>query len=336
MRRRIKQTARCYVAEARNARRALALGAMLAFALSIASNTLARGQELVAPPAPAEAVQEAAPAGASAPALVREGNSALLAKDFEAALKRYTQAQSLRPDALELDFNRGLGLFAAGRLDEARRAFERASLSPDPGLAEGAHYGQAAVDHMQAMSAEDLKQTVAQLEKAMRRYHDILQANPEHAPAREANRKAAMLWRQAREELQKQPPEQQPQGEGENEEQPEDQSQPQQGEPQEGEPQEGESQPQDAQPSDTPQQPQQGEESPGEQQPQGAEAEESDSEAGDEELEQAELTPQEESDSREQAQRELRRLLDQLRERMQRQRRETPSAGRPAPVEKDW
>jgi Ca-activated chloride channel family protein len=307
-------------------------------ALTMSAWTVARGQELVVPEPSAAPVEEAAvtvPAGASAPALVREGNSALLAKDFEAALQRYTQAKTLRPDALELDFNRGLGLFATGKLAEAREAFERAALSPDAALAEGSHYGQAAVDHMEAMSAEDLKQTVAKLERAMRRYHDILQTNPEHAAAREANRKAATLWRQAREELQKQPPQQDQQGEGEDQEEkpeqkPEDQPQQQEGEPQE------DSKPQEGEPSQEQQEPQKGQQSPGEeQQPQDAEPQESEAEET-EEGEQAEATEQEESASQEQAQRELRRLVDQLRERMKRQRREDPGPSRPAPVEKDW
>ena len=251
----------------------------------------------------------------SARALVEEGNRWFKAGAFDTALKSYDGAKAQKPDSLEVDFDRGLSAFSLGRLDEARNAFERVTLSPNADLAENAMYGIAACDHAEALvqAEQDPKGAVAKLEQAMRRYHDVLSANPDHPLARDANYRAAMKWRRIKEVIEEQQPQQG------NEEQDDSQDKQEQED----------------------QQPQQGEQ---DQQPQsedpGGEPQESADQKQDDEEKSEEDKPAEESEakddpSQEQAARELRRLMDQMRERKQERRQPIRQAQAP-PLEKDW
>ena len=262
----------------------------------------------------------------SARALVEEGNRRFNAGEYDTALKSYDGAKAQRPDSLEVDFDRGLSSFSLGQLDEARVAFERVTLSPDTDLAENAMYGIGACDHAEALAQaeQNPKEAVTKLEQAMRRYHDVLSANPDHRLARDANYRAAMKWRRIKEMMEQQQPQQGNEDKDESQDQQEQQDQ----EQQQGE------QDQQQQTEDQDGEPQESDDQQQEQDPQQSDQAQDDEEKSEEEKS-AEQAEAKEDPSRDQAARELRRLMDEMRERKQ-ERRE-PIRKIPAPpLEKDW
>jgi hypothetical protein len=296
--------------------------------------------------APGGAVAPLRPAARSARSLVEEGNRRFKAGQYDTALESYDEAKAQRPDSLEVEFDRGLSAFSLGRLDEARSAFERVTLSRDTDLAENAMYGLGACDHAEALARaeQNPKEAVTQLEQAMRRYHDVLSARPDHPLARDANYRAGLKWRQIKELMERQQQQQQQQQQGnENQEQSEDQQdqqqqdqqdQSEQNEKQDGEPQQSDDQ-QDQQGQQEDQQQSNDQQAQESQQSDQQQDQQQQSEEKSEEEETAEQAEAKEDLSRDQAARELRRLMDQMRERKQERRqpiREIPAP----PLEKDW
>ena len=289
-----------------------------------------------AAPAPAElAVPEGAPA--SPRALVRQGNALLREGKPGEALALYDRAAEHRPDSAELDLDRGLAHFALGDYQSARAAFDRAKLTGDVELHDQAHYALGACDHAEALASQDPQQAMAKLESAMRRYQDILgHAEPGRnddqlqQSARDAHFHAAKRWREIKQALEQLQQNQQGQDQDEQKQQ---QDQGQQGQ-QPGLPDQQDSQNQqqpNAQPESQPQQQQQqGQQGQDEQQ-----QEQQQGQQGNENQRDTLVGNQTEPSSREQALRELRRLIDQQRQRMQQRRMQLPVAPL-RPVDKDW
>jgi tetratricopeptide (TPR) repeat protein len=142
----------------------------------------------------------------SARRAVREGNRFLIAGKPDVALQAYNHAETLRPDAPEITFVQGLAHFDLGEFDEARAAFREVSASGNEGLADDALYSLGTCDHAEAVDSieRDPQRTLSLLESAMRRYRDVLANRPDHKPARDANRKAALTWRTLKHRLQEQ------------------------------------------------------------------------------------------------------------------------------------
>ena len=151
------------------------------------------------------AVDEPQTPPTSAPKAVREGNLMLKAGDAASALEHYRQAESLKPNAREIAFDRGLGHYALGQFDQAREAFEKAAGGEGDALADDAVYSAGASDHAEglAKSAEP-KLALSKLESAMQRYQSVLSRRPEHEAARDANYKAASTWRTLKQQLEQQ------------------------------------------------------------------------------------------------------------------------------------
>lgn len=328
------------------------------------------GNAAASPPLTAGAAGSSSPAAAddasSSPAqAVREGNRLLNAGDINAALQQYRRVLDEHPDAREVAFNLGLAQFAAGDYQAARKAFDEASLAEDSELAADALYGLAACDHAEGLSlaGSDPKAALGKTQEALKQYRDVLRQTPGHAGAGESRLKAAALWKQIKEVLEQQPPPQQSQDSQQPQDEPDDeqnQNQQQQQQQQTGDQQQ--SQDQQAAEGEQPQ------ESPPESQPQGEleepqpsppteEAQEQGeqeqlSQALDEEEPQAEdeqeEAPPDENEAeaapsnelqqdptREEALRQLRRLMDRQRLN-QRQRRQPVPPPAVRPVEKDW
>lgn len=277
----------------------------------------------------------------SARTLVEEGNRRFRGGQYDAALESYDAAKEKKPDALEVEYDRAISALALGRLEEAREAFERVTLSPNTDLAENAMYGLGACDHAEALAAEteNPQDAVGKLEQAMRRYHDVLSANPDHKLARDANYRAGTKWRQIKEMLQQQQQQQQGNEDQEQSDDPQEQEQQQQqgeqdqqkqDQQQEGDQQQDQQQAEQQQESD-----QQNEEQ--SQDGQDQQKQQSESEPQQDPSDEQEAQPAEEQEdlSREQAARELRRLMDQMRERKQERRQPIPAPA-PPPLEKDW
>ncbi len=271
----------------------------------------------------------------SAPAAVREGNRRLLTGSPDTALEAYRHAEELAPDAREVAFVGGLAHYDLAAFDEARRAFERAAGSHDDALADDALYSLGTCDHAEAFEKSDNpEEAMALLESAMKRYRNVLDHRPDHAAARDANFKAASMWRQIKQLMEEQ--QQQQQESGENGEQ-----EPSDEEKQEQQQQEGDQEQQDEQQQSSEQESQdQSQESQQQQAQEGNEEQEQKSAAAEQEDEQQQDEAQPKPDekeqvSREQAERKLREMMQALRDREKARRQQVERMPVRA-VEKDW
>lgn len=292
---------------------------------------------------------------------VREGNRLLEQGNAEGALQAYNHAGKLAPDALEVPFVKGVGNYDLKRFDDARQAFEKAVLSKDRKLATDAQYGFGAAHHAEALAllnnppaAPDAnsaaespqKEALQHLESAMQSYRGALANNPNHAAAREANSKAAHLWKKVKQEIQQQQQQQQQKQDSENkDENNEDQQQQQenQNDDQKNENKDSQEQ-QENQDSEQKQQQESQQNQSDEQKKENAQEQKSEEQQEQESAEQSEEKKQEEQtaaqqkeqrESQEQANRKLREMMQTVRDR-QKNRREKIERVPVKPVEKDW
>lgn len=244
---------------------------------------------------------------------VREGNRLLVGGSPGTALKAYDHAGSLEPDAREIAFGRGLAHYSLGESDQARDAFREVVGVESDSLADDALYSLGTCDHTEALQNLDNPQLALSLfENAMRRYHDVLGRRPDHAAARDANLKAASMWREIKQQLQEQ--QQQSESCDNNQDQQQDENQEQQ---------DGEQQQKDEQQS----QPQDENEQQDEQQADSSEQQQTQAQQSQQD--------QEQQVSREQAERQLREMMQAHRER-KKLRREPVERAPVKPVDKDW
>ncbi len=243
-----------------------------------------------------------------APQAVREGNSRLTNGQPDKALEAYRYAEELEPDAREIAFVEGLAHYDLKEFDAAREAFRKAALGNGP-LADDALYSLGVSDHAEALAniEGDPKAALGLLESAMRRYHDVLARQPEHAAARDANFKAAHMWRQLKQQLEQQE-QQQDQEQEPNDEDAEQQQQDQQ---------------------------QQGQDEKDQEQQQSDASEEPQDEQQQEQQQQQSQAEKQEQVSREQAERRLREMMQAVRDRKKRRREHVPNVPI-APVDKYW
>ncbi len=281
-----------------------------------------------ADPATASEVDREAPASrserANARKLVSEGNALFEAEKLREALDAYLAAREKLPDAKEIDFNTGLGHLRLKEYDKARAAFEKAAYGEDRKLADDAMFARAAADHLQALEqGDDPQAAISSFERAMRGYQDVLGANPGHAAAREANYKAGTVWRQLKEIQQQQQQDQQQNDNQEQQDPQQDQQQSQQNQQQ----QDQSSERQESQQNQDQQQRDQAQETERQQAPQG------------EDEQQPQATPQQaepNEESLEQALRQLRQLIDEMRRRKQDRVEYVPAQPAPRNEKKDW
>ena len=246
----------------------------------------------------------------SAREIVREGNRLLTEGDAGSALAAYERAGQLAPDAREIVFGLGLAQFELKKFDEARSSFRQIAATANDALATDAKYSLGACDHVEALdNTDDTELALSLLESAMRHYHGVLDAQPDHEAAQDANYKAASVWRKIKEIMQQQPP---PQDcDNENDEKKEDQN-------------EGDEE-KKSQPSDQDQDRQQDEQ----------EQKSSEDDEESQPQEQQSVEQKKKQVSREQAERQLREMMQALRQRQK--ARQQPVMKIPvAPVEKDW
>ena len=291
--------------------RSLTVAALMVFAAA----TIARGAD------------EAAKPPISASKAVREGNLLLKAGDAASALKRYRQAETVQPSAREIAFDRGLGHYALGQFDEARQAFEKAAGGAGDALADDAVYSAGACDHAEAFAGgANPKAALSKLENAMQRYQSVLSRRPEHQPARDANYKAASMWRELKQKLEQQKQQQQQNDQQDQNQQDENQEKQQSSE------QQKENEQQEQQSAEN--QEQQSQEQQAEKQ-QSASAEQKENQDEQSKEAQAKEEEQKEDVSREQAERKLREMMQAVRDRKKLRREEVKKIPI-SPVDKDW
>jgi len=266
----------------------------------------------------------------SAHQAVHDGNRLLLGNNPTAALDAYGEAEKLQPDAREIAFVQGLAHYELGEYDQAREAFQKAAGSEEDDLAADARYSAGTCDHAEALSAtQDPQRSLSKLESAMQQYHHVLSRRPDHAAARDANFKAASLWREIQQQLQQQQQQKQPSDQNEqNDEEKNDDQQPSQPKDQEQEQQQDQQQQQsnqqqnqEQQQRDTQQKQAQSSDEPKDKQPQPQQAEAQEQ--------------QQERVSREQAERQLREMMQALKDR-KKLRREEAQRVPISKVDKDW
>ena len=260
----------------------------------------------------ASPTSETAPPGGkfaklSAPEAVAEGNEELLAGHAGLALQAYEHAERLRPGTREIAFATGLAHYERGAFDEAREAFRRVAGGEQDDLAADAQYSLATCDHAEALQNMDNPElAMERFESAMRQYHDVLADHPMHEPARDANYKAASMWRQ----IKQQQKEEQKKQDGDENKDNEDKNDDEQ---QKSDNQDNDNEKKNQEPKDSDQQDQ------------------------DQQEEQKEQSSEQKEQrvSREQAERKLREMMQAMRER-EKKRAEKVQLVRPRRVEKDW
>lgn len=182
-------------------------GLLVVFMLSLAGLVAVAQPQADAPgPGAGKASSLAEFAGLSAREVVREGNRRLIEGEAGGALGAYDHAAKLLPGAREIAFARGLANFDLKKFDEARAAFERVAVEGTDAPATGkasllvdAQYGIGVTDHVEALeNTDNPEMAISLLESAMRRYHRVLAEDPNHKGARDANFKAASVWRRIR------------------------------------------------------------------------------------------------------------------------------------------
>lgn len=322
--------------------RAITLGIFVC-PLALPSNHAA-GQSTPTQPASFPSAREA----------VRTGNQLLRDGKPEEALRAYAQAKSLEPGALEIPFVQGLGRYQLQDYPAARDLWSSAALAGDPALADAATYSLGTTYHSEALRQSGKPEEAGKLlEQAMERYQQVLAHDPRHLAARDSLRKAAALRRQIKEMAQQQQePNQKKSEEEKQEESEQDQSsensqqneeesekseeQQSQDSSEQQEKQEQESsqqeQPDQESPSESASQDKQDESESKDQQQSSDSPEERESEESSDKMK---TQPTEEDHSREQAERQLREMMQSLRDR-QKNRKEPTRRVPIQPAEKDW
>ncbi|MGB2986761.1 MAG: hypothetical protein WBE26_12875 [Phycisphaerae bacterium] len=252
---------------------------------------------------------------------VREGNRLLMGGRPTAALEAYSHAEELEPDAREIAFAQGLAHYKLKEFDQAREAFRKTGAVANDSFADDALYSLGTCDHVEALeNLENPQLALSLFEDAMRRYHEVLDRQPGHEAARDANRKAASMWRELKQQMQQQEQtcdQNQDQDQDDNEEKQDSQQQQQDGKERQQDDEQAQPQDQD------------------EQQQEQQQSESSDGEEEQQARQQQSQAEKQERASREQAERQLREMMQALRERKKLQRepmRKIPVA----PVDKDW
>jgi Ca-activated chloride channel homolog len=112
--------------------------------------------------------------------VVKEGNAAYAAGNFEGALKAYERAAAANPQSAQIEFNKGDALFQQGDYTNAARAFEQADQKTrDPLLKSRIAYnlGNCAFTEAERRRTNDLATAMAACERSIGHYQQALALN---------------------------------------------------------------------------------------------------------------------------------------------------------------
>ena len=129
----------------------------------------------------------------SAAARNNEGNELYQEKRFDQALKKYVDAQALKPEAPELHYNIGNVLFRQGELDKAAAEYSRAASAGDRAVAQASSFNR----------GNALLQK-GEIEAAIQSYIDALQGDSDDQDAKR-NLELALRMLQQQQQQQQQP-----------------------------------------------------------------------------------------------------------------------------------
>ncbi len=123
-----------------------------------------------------------------------EGNKLYNQKQYDEALKLYTDAQASRPEAPELHYNIGNVLFRKKEYDKAVEEYLRAQAAPDRALSQAATFNRGNALMMQGKP-----------EEAIQAYVQSLRARPDDADAKRNLELALRLLQEKKKQQQQQP-----------------------------------------------------------------------------------------------------------------------------------
>jgi tetratricopeptide (TPR) repeat protein len=135
----------------------------------------------------------AAAADSAAAARNNEGNRLYNQRRYDEALKMYTDAQAVRPEAPELHYNIGNVLYRKQEFDKAAEEYRKAEAARDPALSQAAVFNRG-----NALLAQQ------RLPEAIQAYVQALRADPADADAKR-NLELALRLLQERQKQQSQP-----------------------------------------------------------------------------------------------------------------------------------
>ena len=275
----------------------------------------------------------------SAAELVEAAQQAMAAERYQDAFDLYDRAGRLLPEAAEIPYNMGVAAYRQGSLAQAGELFDRARLlAREPSMQAKSAYnlgtaaaGQAMQSQVQdpAVARSGLEGATETLRSALKHFREAIAADPLDLDAR-ANGELAWNWLQQLQELQEQMQQQgQQDQDSDKDQQEQEQQQGDSEQHQDGQPESDQQQPQGEQPQQDRQQ-QDGQQQQQEQPKPSPARDQPQQEQPDERQASAERRPM----SREEAE----RLLQGVRDKEARRRKELAriqAAGQP-PVDKDW
>jgi Ca-activated chloride channel family protein len=146
----------------------------------------------------------------SAAQLVREGNRLLVDGNAQEALQRYRRAEVLEKESPHVAYDLGMAQFELKQFEEARKAFDKALYAKDSALSRRARHGLGTADHSEALGKlETPDEAIKLLEGAMAHYSAVLEEERDSKPAQTAIRRAALMRRKLMDELKRRQEEQQ-------------------------------------------------------------------------------------------------------------------------------
>ncbi|MFO0972413.1 MAG: tetratricopeptide repeat protein [Phycisphaerae bacterium] len=262
---------------------------------------------------------------------LNEGNAALAAGKYDAALAAYKRAGVEAPDAAEVSYNQGIAHYRLDHLDDARKAFGDALRTRDPALEAKAKYNLGNCAYRTALQRlTDLPGAIEELQRAIDYWRDALELTPGDRATRENIETAQLLMKDLIDKEKKRQEEEKKKQEEEQKKNP--QSQPS-SQPQE----QPEQQDQQKNEQKKKEQPKPGEQEEKNSQKQPDQKNKDDSKGKQPQKKESKGGPGKKSEpSMEEAQRKLQAIRDKERARRDdRRRREAMMAGREA-VERDW
>lgn len=288
--------------------------------------------------------------------LVRQANDHLQAGQYDQAIEKYQRAAELLPDAAEIAYNRAIGHYRKGEFENAKEQFITSLETRDPELEAKAKFNLGNCAYAAALAKKDnIPGAVEDLKSAILHYKDAIESNPQDKDARINIEMAQLLMKDLLDKQKQQQEEQQNEDQNQDEEQDQEQQDENQDQQQD---QEGEDQHQDQsaqqqdqeQSGDQQQQPDGDDQQQRDEQQQGQqqqdEQQKGQQQAG-QDQEQEQQQPQTAEQPQQQGQKgqerkmtreEAKRLLQMIRDKDMRRRRELARRARVklAPVDKDW
>ena len=139
--------------------------------------------------------------------LVKEGNTAYLAGEYDEALSAYEEASVEAPEAPQIYFNKGASLYQKGDYSGAAEAFEKAALKSKDIRLEAAskfNLGNCAYREAERQQDSDLNKALEACGKSIQHYQEALELDPDFTEAAENIEVVRLVMKTILDEINKQ------------------------------------------------------------------------------------------------------------------------------------